>query len=73
MQKEAYMLRKPCITLRSETEWTETLVNNWNVLVFEEIERIPEKMSRDLGKYVDGIYGNGLAAQEIVSHIKLHF
>ncbi|HNF71634.1 MAG TPA: UDP-N-acetylglucosamine 2-epimerase, partial [Chitinophagaceae bacterium] len=72
MQKEAYILGKKCITLRSETEWTETLHHGWNTLVFEQPEDIRTMVHQPCGEYIPGIYGNGQAAEEITGLIKKH-
>ncbi|MGB8218567.1 MAG: UDP-N-acetylglucosamine 2-epimerase (non-hydrolyzing) [Candidatus Methanoperedens sp.] len=45
IQKEAYMLEVPCITLRENTEWMETLEGGWNVLVGADMERISKAIS----------------------------
>jgi UDP-N-acetylglucosamine 2-epimerase (non-hydrolysing) len=42
VQKEAYLLQVPCITLRESTEWRETLEDGWNVLVGSRTETIVE-------------------------------
>ena len=70
MQKEAYMLQKKCITLRSETEWKETLRNGWNTLVFDDIAGITRALQAPCGEYIPGIYGEGNAASEIVDIIR---
>ncbi len=45
IQKEAYILKKPCITLRTETEWVETVEENWNLLINPSEEKIASKIN----------------------------
>ena len=40
IQKEAYIFKVPCITLRENTEWVETVEDGWNLLVGAESEKI---------------------------------
>lgn len=72
IQKEAYILKKKCITLRSETEWIETLDNGWNHLVFEKLEELKTLVHTEPGHYTENIYGNGHAAKEITDLIFQH-
>lgn len=44
IQKEAYILKKPCITLRTETEWVETVEEKWNLLINPTDEMIASKI-----------------------------
>lgn len=46
MQVEAFFLRVPCITLRNETEWTETVDTKWNVLTGYNTNRILEYLNK---------------------------
>lgn len=42
IQKEAYIIGIPCITLREETEWVETVDDGWNILVGNDETKILE-------------------------------
>jgi UDP-N-acetylglucosamine 2-epimerase len=45
IQKEAYILKKPCITLRTETEWVETVEEKWNLLLSPTDQTIASKIN----------------------------
>jgi UDP-GlcNAc3NAcA epimerase len=45
IQKEAYILQKPCITLRTETEWIETVEEKWNLLLNPVSKKIASKIA----------------------------
>jgi len=45
IQKEAFILKKPCITLRTETEWVETVEEKWNLLINPSEKNIASKIS----------------------------
>lgn len=73
IQKEAYMLKKMCVTIRKETEWVETLKDNWNNLVFEDLQNIPDYFAQTPGIHNRELYGDGKAAQSISEQIYNHF
>jgi UDP-GlcNAc3NAcA epimerase len=71
MQKEAYWLKKKCITIRKETEWTETLLHNWNTLVYDNLKTaIPAALNLIPIKHNKKLYGDGKAATLIKKNIQ---
>jgi len=68
LQKEAFFFKKPCITLRDETEWIELVNNGFNVLVGADSEKILstyESFNFNSDFNID-LYGNGQASKKIV-------
>lgn len=69
MQKEAYFFKKPCITLRDETEWVELVKSGANTLVGADYNKILEavrknKVSENVFK--EQLYGDGNSGQKII-------
>lgn len=68
VQKEAFFMSKPCITMRDETEWVETVENGWNRIVGTDKNKIldsivnfyPEKKQQN-------IFGDGNASEKILA------
>jgi UDP-GlcNAc3NAcA epimerase len=72
VQKEAYFHGVPCVTLRTETEWVETIEAGWNVLAGSDTDKIIEGATRMLNaKERNSIpeYGNGNTAERILNTI----
>ncbi|KKG67233.1 non-hydrolyzing UDP-N-acetylglucosamine 2-epimerase [Methanosarcina mazei] len=72
VQKEAYILQVPCVTLRNNTEWVETIEDGWNVLVGcnkNNIVKMVEEFNYLANTYRNQ-YGNGNASTEIASIIE---
>lgn len=66
LQKEAYWLGVPCVTLREETEWTETVTAGWNTLTGDD----PERIGNAIACWVPpaqrcSLYGDGQSAEQI--------
>jgi len=73
IQKEAFILKKPCITLRDSTEWIETISKKANRLTHLDVDEV----IRNINEIADGTfkvvenhpYGNGQAGKDIVDAI----
>lgn len=74
VQKEAFFFKKPCITLRNDTEWEETLINNWNTLTGANTNKIINSFNKvsliDFTKITqENYFGDGKAAYKILDII----
>ena len=70
IQKEAYMLGVPCVTMRENTDWVETVEDDWNVLVGADHEGIVDAIKgfKGAGERND-VFGRGDASEKILEII----
>jgi UDP-GlcNAc3NAcA epimerase len=74
VQKEALLLGVPCVTLREETEWTETVEAGWNVLVGCDVQAIFEAVHKPKPHYqATHPFGEGDAARRIAQSFQVQY
>lgn len=66
IQKEAYILKKPCITLRTETEWLETVEQKWNLLIDPADKQISKKiLNFSVPETQENVFGENVAEKMV--------
>ena len=73
LQKEAFFFKKPCITMRDQTEWVELVENGFNVLAAPNQESMLAAFDTMTTKSINfdmDLYGDGNAAGFILKHLK---
>jgi UDP-N-acetylglucosamine 2-epimerase len=69
VQREAYLWGVPCVTLREETEWTDTVEHGWNTLAGVDPDAFERALQRPLPGARPPIFGDGHAAERIARAI----
>jgi UDP-GlcNAc3NAcA epimerase len=69
VQKEAYLAGVPCVTLRANTEWVETVQAGWNTLVDLDVDAALAALGRRPPSQRPALYGDGHAAERCVQAI----
>jgi UDP-GlcNAc3NAcA epimerase len=72
LQKEAFFFKKPCITLRDETEWIELVENGFNVLAGADYNKILECYNdyKFNNNFDIDLYGSGKASEKIINMLR---
>ncbi len=74
IQKEAYIMEIPCITVRTETEWMETVETGWNTLTGFDMEKLTDAIYNfSLNGKRPELFGRYSCAKRMVEIIENHF
>jgi UDP-N-acetylglucosamine 2-epimerase len=67
VQREAYLWGVPCVTLREETEWTDTVDAGWNAVVGIDPDAFESALVAERPAHRPPIFGDGRAAERIAA------
>ena len=73
LQKEAFFMKKMCLTLRNQTEWIELVEGGYNYLCEIDSDKILEANSKILTiskSFEENYYGNGNTGNQIINELK---